>query len=160
MPSRPVRTIAEEQPAGDRGRASRRRVQMLLQKLKQYGVGAVASTAPLGPQAKGPTQLWKSAAVGHWCVVAITKLTDARKPWTNGLASGARVVIQGLKARPELNGRHATVVGLKTEAERLFVYADDSTSDEMLSLKADNLLALGGGGGGDSCGGGGEAPSP
>ena len=114
--------------------------------MKQYNVSAVLCPTRTGsaPHKAEGLQLWQSASVGHWCIATITKRAcpEAAEAWALGYASGARAVIQGLKAKPELNGKHATVIGLKTEAQRLFVQPDREAGEKdegSLSLKAENL---------------------
>ena len=62
------------------------------------------------------------------------------------LAAGARVVIFGLKARPEVNGRSGTIKGFDASKGRYAVEvkpdADGSGSEaETLALKRDNLVS-------------------
>lgn len=54
-----------------------------------------------------------------------------------GLATGSRVRVDGLKAKPELNGSYATVVGLNEDTGRYNVMIDDRR--EALALKLEAL---------------------
>jgi len=50
-----------------------------------------------------------------------------------------RVLVHGLKAKPELNGAYGTAIEYNTERERVAVLFDDYTSDGPLLVKIDNI---------------------
>ena len=51
----------------------------------------------------------------------------------DGLQSGTRVRIDGLKSKPELNGEHATIESFVSETGRCNIKLD--STDQMLALK-------------------------
>ena len=72
------------------------------------------------------------------------------------LALGSSVVLVGLKAKPQLNGHAASVLGWDETKGR---YNIALSSGGVLALKPANLMQASGGGGGASVGGGASSAS-
>lgn len=95
------------------------------------GSGEASGPAVLGVEAEAAKEVAAKAAPGAPAKPAA--------PEGMRLAKGDRVVLKGLQAKPELNGRSGILRGFKPDAGRFEVEVDLDGKSEMMLFKPDNL---------------------